>query len=200
MTSRLFPRFAIALVALVALAASAAAQTTHGSAYNESSSASDLTLSANVQSVLQLNISSAPGGTTVTGNITTGAFSVNLGNINGLGVGAPAAGVSVTTQGGGALYRTPVTLTPVFSGFAEGTKAAIVVEKDAAGSGAGAVREGNNGITMSSTVDVGQARSVDSNLSSGAQVERQVGFYITPATQPGALTATLIYTVTVGEI
>ena len=61
--------------------------------------------------VISLSMSSAPGGVAVSG--TQPNYSAGYGNVNSLGVGTPAAGVTVITTGviGGAIYSTDVNLT-----------------------------------------------------------------------------------------
>jgi hypothetical protein len=49
-------------------------------------------------SAVQLNISIGAGGATVSGSNATGPFSISFGDVNGLGLGTPAAGVSVVCR------------------------------------------------------------------------------------------------------
>jgi hypothetical protein len=152
-------------------------------------------MSATVQTAVQLNISTGSGGATVSGSNATGLFSLSFGNINGLGLGTPAAGVSVVADASGALYKTPVNLTPVYSGFTTET-ATIEVEQDAAGD-TSLAREGNSSISSSSTVSTSTPASVTSGGASGVAVERYVGMYAARSEAAGAKSATLIYTITV---
>ena len=115
----------------------------------------------------------APG--PVADNNTTGLFSIAFGNVNGLGLGTPTTGVTVTVDASGALYKTPINLTPVYSGFDTET-ADITVEAGASGD-EDLAREGNAAISSSSTVSATPA-SVISNAASGSNNERFVGFYI----------------------
>src|SRR2546426_12668145 len=57
-----------------------------------------------------LKLQTAAGGVTISGARPT--FSASLGNVNGLGVGTPSAGVTLITAGGsgGGLYTTPYNL------------------------------------------------------------------------------------------
>lgn len=179
---------------LLGLSASfAAAQT--GPVANAATTTSELEMSANVQTAVQLNISTGAGGSNVSGSNSTGLFSVNFGDINGLGLGTPAAGVSVVADGSGALYKTPINLTPVYSGFTTET-ATITVEQSASGDTAMA-REGNSSISAGSTVSTSTPASVASGAASGVAVERYVGMYANRNEAAGAKSATLIYTVTV---
>ncbi len=180
------------LAALLVFGGAAYAQ---GPAVGSASTTSELEMSATVQTAVQLNISTGAGGATVSGSNATGLFSVNFGNVNGLGLGTPAAGVSVVADASGALYKTPVNLTPVYSGFTTET-ATIEVEQDAAGDTALA-REGNSSISSASTVSTSTPASVASGAASGAAIERYVGVYVPRTEAAGAKSATLIYTITV---
>lgn len=192
MTSRLPFRLALLFVALFVCTGSAAAQ---GPVVNASTTTSELEMSATVQTAVQLNISTGSGGATVSGSNSTGLFSISFGNVNGLGLGTPAAGVSVVANGSGALYKTPINLTPLYSGFTTET-ATIEVEQDAAGDTAVA-REGNSSISSASTVSTSTPASVASGAASGTPIERYVGVYVARTEAAGAKSATLIYTITV---
>jgi hypothetical protein len=192
MTFRFPLRFGVLLATLFAFGGAAYAQ---GPAINGSSTTSELEMSATVQTAVQLNISTGAGGATVSGSNSTGLFSVSFGNVNGLGLGTPAAGVTVVANGSGALYKTPINLTPIYSGFTTET-ATIEVEQDAAGDTALA-REGNSSISSASTVSTSTPASVASGGASGSAIERYVGMYVSRSEAAGAKSATLIYTITV---
>lgn len=185
-------RLALSFAALFVFGTAAYAQ---GPAIDSASTTSELEMSATVQTAVQLNISTGAGGAAVSGSNATGLFSVSFGNVNGLGLGTPAAGVSVVADGSGALYKTPINLTPVYSGFTTET-ATIEVEQDAAGDTAVA-REGNSSISSTSTVSTSTPASVASGGASGVAIERYVGVYVARTEAAGAKSATLIYTITV---
>lgn len=185
-------RSAVLPTFILACAGVAAAQ---GPAVGSATTTSELEMSATVQTAVQLNISTGSGGATVSGSNSTGLFSVSFGNVNGLGIGTPAAGVSVVADASGALYKTPVNLTPIYSGFTTET-ATIEIEQDAAGDTALA-REGNSSISSASTVSTSTPTSVASGAASGVAVERYVGMYVSRSESAGAKSATLIYTITV---
>ena len=179
-------------VVLFLCVGTAAAQ---GPVVNNNTTTSELEMSATVQTAVQLNLSTGSGGATVSGSIATGLFAISFGNVNGLGLGTPAAGVAVDVDGSGALYKTPINLTPVYSGFTT-ESATIEVEQDAAGDTALA-REGNSSISASSTVSTTTPASVATGGASGTPIERYVGMYVARTEVAGAKTATLIYTITV---
>lgn len=185
-------RFAFLLAAFFTFGVAAHAQ---GPVLGATTTTSELEMSATVQTAVQLNISTGAGGATVSGSNATGLFSVSFGNVNGLGLGTPAAGITVVADASGALYKTPVNLTPLYSGFTTET-ATIEVEQDAAGD-TQVAREGNSSISASSTVSTSTPASVASGRASGAAVERYVGVYVSRSEAAGAKSATLIYTITV---
>lgn len=192
MTFRSPLRFATLLATLFVFGGAAFAQ---GPVVDAASTSSELEMSATVQTAVQLNISTGTGGATVSGSNSTGLFNISFGNINGLGLGSPDAGVSVVADASGALYKTPINLTPVYSGFMTET-ATIEVVQDAAGDIALA-REDNSSISASSTVSTSTPAPVASGAASGVAIERYVGMYAARTEAAGAKSATLIYTITV---
>lgn len=186
-----FLRYVFVVAALCVFAGTAAAQ---GPVVDNDTTTSSLEMTATVQTAVQLNISTGAGGATVSGNSATGLFSIAFGNVNGLGLGTPTAGVTVVVDSSGALYKTPINLTPVYSGFDTET-ADITVEAGTSGN-EDLAREGNSGISSASTVGASPV-SVISNAASGSNNERFVGFYIARSEVTGAKTATLTYTITV---
>ena len=186
-----FLRYLFVVAALVAFAGTAAAQ---GPVIDNNTTTSNLEMTATVQTAIQLNISTGAGGATVSGSTSTGLFSIAFGNVNGLGLGTPAAGVTVTVDSSGALYKTPINLTPIYSGFDTET-ADITVEAGTSGD-EDLAREGSSSISSSSTVSPTPVSAI-SNAASGSNNERYVGFYIPRTQATGAKTATLIYTITV---
>ena len=192
MTFRSPFRLMLLSAAMFVFAGSAYAQ---GPALDSATTTSELEMSATVQTAVRLNISTGAGGATVSGSNATGLFSLSFGNVNGLGIGTPAAGVSIVADASGTLYKTPINLTPVYSGFTTET-ATIEVEQDAAGDTAVA-REGNSSISASSTVSTSTPASVATGGASGVAIERYVGVYVSRSETAGAKSATLIYTITV---
>jgi hypothetical protein len=185
-------RFAVFSTIISACAGIAVAQ---GPVVDASTTTSELEMSATVQTAVQLNISTGAGGASVSGSNATGLFSVNFGNVNGLGLGTPAAGISVVADPSGALYKTPINVTPIYSGFATET-ATLEVQQDAAGDVA-LTREGTSSISAGSTVSTSTPAPVASGVESAVAIERFVGMYVSRSEAAGAKTATLIYTITV---
>lgn len=194
MTTKLSLRFAVFFVLVFACAGMVAAQTTPGPAVGTTTT-SELEMTANVQTAVQLNISQGNGGAMVNGNNSTGLFSINFGDVNALGLGSRAEGVSVVADEdySGATYSTPINLTPIFSGFSENAAASITVE--AKGSADDSIaREGSAANTMGT---VSNPASVITGAASGSNNTRYVGFRIARTELAGNKTATFVYTVTV---
>jgi hypothetical protein len=181
--------YSITLLALFAFAGTAAAQ---GPVSGLATTTSNLQMTTTVETAVQLNMSTGSGGATLSGSNSTGLFSISFGSVNGLGAGTPASGVTVVADSTGALYKTPINLTPVYTGFAVAGTAHVSVDKGSSGDEALA-REGAVGMTSSDTVIA--THSCFATAASGSNNERWVGFYIPRNTVAGAKTATLIYTV-----
>lgn len=173
-----------------------------------SPSTSNLTISATAQSALQIDIATSGGGATVTGAVgenSTGLFSVSFGNVNGLGIGSPTSGVSITSRdSSGTLYTSPIKLTPYFSGFTSTTATVKVYQDAAASANSQAVREGSAaGSVASVPTSAGAANTVTATAASGTDITRYVGLYISNAnggsSVTGALAPKVIYEVSVAN-
>lgn len=70
-----------------------------------------------VQDAVQFTLSTAPGGVTIS---PAADFSMNFGNVNGLGIG-PGAGLGTVSASGGVIYDTPYLLNPAFTDFTSTT-------------------------------------------------------------------------------
>jgi len=176
--------YSLSLLALFAFAGTASAQT---------ATVPRLTMVANVESALRLDISKDASGLDVNGS--AGAFDINFGNVNALGVGTPATGVSkaVTQGAGGAgftMYTTPIAVTPVFSAMAGNT--ATIALTIGSGTNDALAFEGSSaaGVTLAA------ARVVVASSLSDVANKRYVGFKISKLEGPGPIDAVLVYTVT----
>ena len=174
-----------------------------------SPSTSNLTISATAQSALQIDIATDVGGATVTGAVgenSTGVFSVSFGNVNGLGIGSPTSGVSITSRdSSGTLYTSPIKLTPYFSGFTS-TTATVKVYQDASTSSnsQSAAREGSApGSVAAVPTTALTANTVTSTAASGTDITRYVGLFVSNAnggsSVTGALAPKVIYEVSVAN-
>jgi len=168
--------------------------------FRESDTLTLNTPSENVQTAVQFLLASAPGGLGVT---PATDFAMNFGNVNGLGIG-PGAGLSTSSVAGGKLYATPYLVEPAFSSFASTTgtlkvyvstnfahPAQLQLQDSSAGSGP---------FTAISTLS-GTQTAITSAASSGSNITRYLGLFVSNANGPtiftGADNATLTYTLTV---
>jgi hypothetical protein len=186
MTTKNFLSFSISIIALFAFAGIAAAQT--------SATAPTLQMNANVVTAMSLTISTDTGNSGVTVGSAGNDFSVDLGDVNGLGTGSRASGVSVAVNSTNATYTTPINLTPNFSGYSSGEGATI--KRLAGNSGDEAIAgEGSTAANISSLPTT--ATQILSTLVDGSLNTRYVGFHIDHGHAAGAIAATVIYSITV---
>jgi hypothetical protein len=177
--------YSFALLALLVFAGTASAQT---------ATVPRLTMNANIENALRLDISTHASGVAVNGS--SGAFDMDFGNVNALGIGTPSSNVSVAvTQGAGgagfAMYTTPIVVTPVFSGFGAGT--ANIALTIGSGTNDALAFEG----TTAAGVTLAAARVVVASSLSDVANTRYVGFRISKLEGPGPIDAVLVYTVTI---
>jgi hypothetical protein len=201
MSIKKYVSYSSALLALFVFAGTAAAQ---GTVLDSGSTFSTLTMTATVQTALNLEISTNTGlgGATVTGTAGSGAYALNFGNVNGLGLGTPASNITKTAGTAGYLYTTPITLTASYSGFAPET-ATIKVNQPAA-DGAAAVdmaREGSSASIESSTLPAA-ATMFNAAVTNGQAITRYVGVFVHNANagatdEAGLRTMHVIYTISV---
>jgi hypothetical protein len=181
-------RFTLPFVALFAFASIASAQATP--------SAPTLEMTATVVTAMQLTISTdtANSGAVVTPGAAN-EFSIDFGDVNGLGLSSAttAAGVAVAPNGTGAVYTTPINLTPTFSGYVDGS---ATIKRMAGGSDDdGIALEGSSAANVAALP--GTATTAFSGAADDSLHTRYVGFFIARAETTGAKTATVIYSITV---
>lgn len=153
-----------------------------------------------VQTAVQLTLATATGGLTVT---TANDYSMNFGNVNGLGFG-PAAGLTTVPATGGVVYSTPYLIKPVFTDFTS-TTATIKVFASTnfahptvlqARDGAASAGPFNNiGLTA------GTATQITAAATDRSSITRFLGLFISnvngPTSLRGSDNATLTFTMTV---
>lgn len=172
-------RFSFILLALCAFAGTAAAQGT--------GTAPELLMEANVVTAMQLNIESASG-LEVGGS--AGSFSIDFGDIDGLGLAGATADVTVTKSSTGALYLTPINVVPSYSGYVDETATVsvnTVLDVD------GLAREGS---ANNSNATITTSRQAFDGALNNSENVRYVGFFIGRDEAIGAKAATLVYTIT----
>jgi hypothetical protein len=160
----------------------------------------DTPVGETIQSAVRLTLATATGGLT----ITPGAdFSMNFGNVNGLGFG-PGAGLTTVAAAGGVVYSTPYVLQPAFSAFRSTTGTiktsvsttfahpTILILRDAAAS---AGPYNNIGTTA------GTATQITSTAASRSSITRFLGLFVSNTNGAtafrGSDAATLTFTMTV---
>ena len=152
-----------------------------------------------VQSAIQLLAASAPSGLTIS---PASDFSINYGNVNGIGIG-PSAGLSVVSSAGGVIYSTPYQLQPKFSGQSSTTSSlsvylstafvhpSILKLEDAAVSA---------GPYTAISLTSGSPTVLSTSASSGSTITRYLGLFVSNINGASAFrgtdNATLTYTIT----
>lgn len=203
MSIKKYLSYSTVVLALFVFAGTAAAQ---GTVYNTASTTSTLTMTATVETALNLEISAHGSGAAVTGTAGSGVYGLNFGPVNGLGLGTPTANVTKTPATGGFLYTTPIVLTASYSGFT-GEAASIKVHQPAA-DGAASVdmaREGGptaaieSGTLPASAVT---ATAFNAAVTNGQAITRYVGVLVRNANagatdEAGTRTMNLVYTISV---
>ena len=160
----------------------------------------DITLSLTTQTVqtaVQLTLATAPGGV----NIATALdYSLNFGNVNGLGIG-PAPGLTTSAIAGGVIYSTPYLIKPAFAEFSSTTstvKVAVTTDfqyptvlnlRDASASG--------GPYTTLTTTPL----QITNTAADRSSITRFLGLFVSnvngPTAHTGTFNATLTFTLTV---
>ncbi len=149
-----------------------------------------MTVNVNVQTAVSLTVST---GAAVNSCLVTAPgpgtdYSIDFGNVNGLGIGNPTCG-AVTPGAGNATYSTNYTLLPVYSGFTA-TAATISVTAPAfTHNTILSLVEGGTAGTMGAVPTSGTAHNV-SGLASGTAVSRYLGVVVTAGNGLGAFPGT----------
>ncbi len=153
-----------------------------------------------VQTAVQLTLATAAGGLTVT---PAADYSMNFGNVNGLGFG-PGAGLTTVAAAGGVIYSTPYLLQPIFTDFTSTTATikafvstnfahpAILKMNDAAASAGPYTLIGTS---------AGTATQITSTAGDRSTITRFLGLFVSNVNGAAAFTgndaATLTFTLTV---
>jgi hypothetical protein len=153
-----------------------------------------------VQNAVRLTLGTAAGGLTVA---PSADFSMNFGNVNGLGFG-PGAGLTTVAAPGGVIYSTPYLLQPAFGDFTSTTATiktfvstnfahpAILVLRDAASSPGPYTNIGTT---------AGTATQITNAAADRSSITRFLGLFVSNANGATAFTgsdsATLTFTLTV---
>jgi len=160
----------------------------------------DTPVGETVQSAVRLTLATATGGLAITPGSD---FSMNFGNVNGLGFG-PGAGLTTVAAAGGIIYSTPYVLQPAFGAFRSTTATiktfvsttfahpTILILRDAA---AGPGPYNNIGTTA------GTATQITNAAASRSSITRFLGLFVSNVNGAtsfrGSDSATLTFTMTV---
>jgi hypothetical protein len=160
----------------------------------------DTPVGETVQNAVRLTLATATGGRTISPGVD---FSMNFGNVNGLGFG-PAGGLTTVAAAGGVVYSTPYLLQPAFSAFRSTTATiktfvsspfahpTILVLRDAAAS---AGPYNNIGTTA------GTATQITNTAADRSSITRFLGLFVSningATAFQGSDSATLTFTMTV---
>lgn len=178
---------AVALGAMLILPAMPGLATTFASGTN--TVAPTLKVSLNVQTAVQLTLATGASGCTISPG-GGGDFSLNFGNVNGLGVGTPSCG-SVSSTSSNATYATSYQLTASYSGFTTTSGSAVVVTTPGfTNSSALTLGEGSSASGPFTNVpSTGSAVSI-ATTTSGAAVARALAVTVSNANGAGAFPGT----------
>lgn len=153
-----------------------------------------------IQTAVQLTLGTATGGLTVT---TANDYSMNFGNVNGLGFG-PGAGLTAVPATGGTVYATPYLLNPVFTDFTSTTATIkVFASSNFAHPTALQARDGATGGGPFNAIGLtaGTATQITSTAANRSSITRFLGLFV--ANTNGATSfrggdnATLTFTMTV---
>lgn len=161
-----------------------------------------LTLNANtLQKAVRLQLATATSGLTVA---TASDYSMNFGNVNGLGIGS-SAGLTTSSQAGGIIYSTPYNLLPAFGDQTSNngtiavcvsttfTHSAILKLEDSA--------TGSSGSFSNIATSCSSPTSLTSSATDRSTITRYLGLFVSATNGAsaftGADTATLTFTLTV---
>jgi hypothetical protein len=152
---------------------------------------------------IQIDITTAPGGATVTGATdaaATGIFNLNFGNLNGLGIGIFTPGLTVQKFANGTLYITPIRITPKIDWKSHTPRpmSVSIVLDPIAGNAAGraAAREGATAGTLN-LPSIITPLVFTTTAADSVPITRYVGIFVSNANGAlavrGSLNARLIY-------
>jgi len=147
------------------------------------------TPSENVQTAIEFSLATASGGRTISPGSD---FSINFGNVNGLGL-SPGANLTVVSGAGGVTYGTPYLYQPTFSSFASTTCSLhVYISSDFTHHStltlqdAAALAGPYTNISKSS----GSQTAITATAASGSSNTRYLGLFVSSASGGGAFPGT----------
>lgn len=156
-----------------------------------------LAISVNVQSAVELTLTTGTTGPTPCTINTASDYSMDFGNVNGLGVGTPSCG-AVTVTGSDATYATSYNLTPRFSGQTSTTASVVLTAPAFANPTILTLKEGATAGGLAAVPSAPGPAQI-TGLSSGATVERYLGVTVSNVSPgfAGADATTVTFSMTV---
>ncbi len=156
-----------------------------------------LAISVNVQSAVELTLATGATGPTPCTINTASDYSMDFGNVNGLGVGTPSCG-AVTSDASGATYATSYNLTPRFSGQSSTTASVVLTAPAFAHPTVLTLKEGATAGGLAAVPSAPGPAQI-TGLSSGATVERYLGVTVSNVSPgfAGADATTVTFSMTV---
>jgi len=162
-----------------------------------------LTLSLNnpnetLQNAIRLTLATATGGLTVT---PAADYSMNFGNVNGLGIG-PGANLTVNSASGGVIYSTPYLLQPAFSDQTSTTATIKIVLTTNFAHPAVLKPEDATSLTGPFTQITSTPITITSSAANRSSITRYLGLFVSNTNNgagffTGSDSATLTFTMTV---
>lgn len=150
-----------------------------------------------LQSVVQLTLGTATGGLTVS---PATDYSMNFGNVNGLGIN-PGAGLTVNSVAGGVVYATPYLLKPAFTDQTATTGTIKVALTSNFAHPAVLKPQDAAALTGPFTQITGTPVTITTTAGSRSSITRYLGLFVSNVNGAGAFTgsdsATLTFTLTV---
>jgi hypothetical protein len=152
-----------------------------------------------VQTAVRLTLATASGGSIIAAGSD---YAIDYSNVNGLGIG-PATGLTTLSVSGGSIYATPYLLQPAFSSFSSttGTLKAYVSTDFAHPSILELRDSSSSGGTYGAISKSSGAPTTLSSATSGTNVTRYLGLFVSNANGSGTFTgadvSTLTYTLIV---
>lgn len=170
-----------------------------------------LTISDTQQTALSLQLATGSAGPGTPCTVGAGAgtdFSINFGNVNGLGVGTPTCGGVVATTASAATYATSYQLTPSYADFSSTTATVSLTSSGFVNSTTLTLLEGSAATTASlTTIPVSGTGHSIAVTSSGTAIGRFLGIKVASTNGSGSFpgtagasgsdSATLTFTMTV---
>jgi len=155
-----------------------------------------------LQNAVRLTLGTAPGGLNVNpaGGVTVD-YTMNFGNVNGLGIG-PAAGLTTVAAANGIIYSTPYLLQPVFTDFTSTTATIkVILSSDFAHPAILSPQDADSSGGPYTQIIKTTPTQITATAADRSSITRYLGLFVSNTSGAGAFTgsdnATLTFTMTV---